>query len=226
MIEMVMFDLDDTLYPEIDFVKSGFDAVSPILSAWLGITREKAMELLWYEFQKDRCNIFNRILERYDLLDINKVLFLVAVFRHHMPVISLFPDASATIIWLRKKGIKIAVLTDGYYFTQYQKVRALRLSYLIDGIVFTDILGRKHWKPDPRGFEMMLARMECPGHRTLYVGDNPLKDFYGARKAGLKTAQIKRADGLYSVVQAPSGYDADCVISSLYQIKTFLYNND
>lgn len=222
MIKFVVFDLDDTLYPELEFVKSGFRAVAPVLSRWLEISRQEAYRILWEEFNNCRKHVFDLVLRRYNCWSSEKVSFLLAVYRSHLPRIGLYPDARSILSWLREKGYRVGILTDGYFFVQRQKIRALRLEYHVDEIIFTDLLGREFWKPHPRPFELVLDKAGCPADQAVYVGDNPLKDFLGAKKVGMRTIQIKRNDGIYSREKAPPGSEADLVIPSLLEIKSLL----
>ncbi|HXG41626.1 MAG TPA: HAD family hydrolase [Dehalococcoidia bacterium] len=47
-------------------------------------------------------------------------------------------------------------------------------------------------KPDPRIFRALLDRLGLPPAAVLYVGDNPLPDVLGARRAGLRVAWLDR----------------------------------
>lgn len=222
MIECVVFDLDDTLYPEIQYVESGFLAVAPVLSCWLGLSKEQVIFELWEEFHHDRSRVFDSLLKRYGFWESGKASLLITLYRSHLPRLKLFPDAEEILTWLNQKPVKIGILTDGYVFVQRQKIRALRLEYWMDEIIYTDMLGREFWKPHIRPFEILLEKLKCLPSRTVYVGDNPLKDFYGARQAGIHTIHIKRANGFYSEVNVPPGYEADLTVYSLLDIKSYV----
>jgi len=47
-------------------------------------------------------------------------------------------------------------------------------------------------KPDPRIFAALLERLQMGPEAVLYVGDNPLPDVLGARRAGLRVAWLDR----------------------------------
>jgi len=66
--------------------------------------------------------------------------------------------------------------------------------------------------------EVMKALM-CSGGECVYIADNPLKDFVGARKLGWKTIRICRKAGEYSSLIAKAGYEADSTIESLYELQ-------
>lgn len=222
MIECIVFDLDDTLYPEIQYVESGFNAVAPVLSKWLKRSKEQVISELWDEFHRDRKHVFDSILVRNGLCERSRISFLVALYRSHLPLIRLYPDAEEILSWLIRKSFKIGILTDGCAYAQSQKIRALRLAHILDGIVYTDLLGREYWKPHVKPYKVLMENLNCEPSRALYVGDNPIKDFYGARKIGMYTIQINRMDGLYSEADVSAGYEADKMIESLLDLKSII----
>ena len=61
MLETVIFDLDDTLYDEIDYCRSGFEAVADFLAEQNDSPlAEKIFDTLWKQFSKgNRKTIFN-----------------------------------------------------------------------------------------------------------------------------------------------------------------------
>ena len=61
-VQMIVFDLDDTLHPEIQFVKSGFRAVSYFLKN-TGITSSDLFQQMWSKFCGGaRRTVFNEVL--------------------------------------------------------------------------------------------------------------------------------------------------------------------
>lgn len=66
MIRGVVFDLDDTLYLERDFVKSGFLAVAAVVASAVGSQEEEIFSFLWNLFQAGvRRDTFDRLLQAY-----------------------------------------------------------------------------------------------------------------------------------------------------------------
>jgi putative hydrolase of the HAD superfamily len=58
-----------------------------------------------------------------------------------------------------------------------------------------------------------------PAYTYVYVGDNPAKDFVGARALGWRTIRIRRAAGEHSLVEAQPGYEADQEIADLGELR-------
>ena len=65
MRKTVLFDLDDTLYSELDFVKSGYLAESERITEKYsdrGLDKDGVFDRLWELFQEDARGVFNRFL--------------------------------------------------------------------------------------------------------------------------------------------------------------------
>lgn len=216
MTPVLVFDLDDTLYPEREYVRSGFDAVGKWLFENQG-TRG-FFEEAWKLFEiGSRGNTFNLALETLGLVPAPELIHkMVDVYRNHLPRISLFPDAAEALekYW---KTHRLALLTDGYASSQRRKIEALGISRYFETLVVTDELGREFWKPHPRAYEEVTTRLRCRPDECTYIGDNPRKDFVTARKLGWKTVQIRRPLGEYSAFTEDSSFNADRIIDSLYQ---------
>lgn len=218
MKPVVVFDLDDTLFRERDFVRSGFDA----LDAWLRAKRgvDGFGTVAWRIFSEGgRNTVFDRALSELRVDGADAVVpELVKVYRAHRPSIVLFPDAE----WaLERYGAvsSLGLLTDGYLETQKNKVTALGIASRFAAIVYTDSLGRAHWKPSPAPFRELMERLPSPGGYA-YVGDNPAKDFVAPKGLGWTTVQVRRGGGEYGEDGAdiPESHRADRVIPSLREL--------
>ena len=157
MITTVVFDLDDTLYDEVDYCKSGFAAVAEHLSAQFGKMKSSQIaDSLWKQFETgDRTKTFNNVLDELGIdYDDEFVGELVEVYRTHKPDISL-PDDSREVLGQLSEKYALALLTDGFLPAQRYKVDALGIERYFRCIVYTEELGndRSGWKPSPIGFE-------------------------------------------------------------------------
>jgi putative hydrolase of the HAD superfamily len=146
---------------------------------------------------------------------------MVSVYRQHLPVLKLLPDAEWALNYFRPKA-KLGLLTDGYFETQRNKVRALNLEHFFDAIVYSDQLGRACWKPHPAPYEQIAAALGCEGNGCAYVADNPSKDFITARKLGWFTVRIRRATGEQAAVEADEEHEANATVETLYKLPAVL----
>jgi len=215
-IRCVVFDVDDTLYLERDYVRSGFAAVGRLLAASHGYAEFE--EAAWQRFEAGaRGRIFDDVLQACGVVaDIDS---LVTCYRRHEPAIELLPDARDCLERLAPE-VSLAAITDGPADSQHAKLTALGVARWITlGIVTAD-LGEGLGKPHPRSFELVEQHFGVPGHSCAYIGDNPRKDFAGAKPRGWTTVRVRRAGGLH--FDAPSKPDVDREILDLTELAACL----
>ena len=179
---VIVFDLDDTLYDEIDFVKSGFREISNYLN------NQEYFNFMWNEFMTNGSGkIFNKLIEKFNLnISLNK---LNEIYRFHFPDIKL-PNESKKLLDFAKNH-KTALITDGHYITQQNKYKALNLK--LDYPVFTDFYHTK--KPELKPFLMVMQKY--PNEEYIYISDNPKKDFLAPNKLNWHTLRLKNYNGIY-----------------------------
>ncbi|MBQ7723973.1 MAG: HAD-IA family hydrolase [Lachnospiraceae bacterium] len=217
----VIFDLDDTLISEVAYAESGYRTVASVINKKYGLDKDavQIFEELLDLFNTDHKNVFNRFLKDNGLSDDrDSVMELVEAYREHLPEIDYFGDVRPALEGLKNKKIITGILSDGYSVTQRQKVRALGAENDFDIIILTDDLGRDAWKPSPRGFQIIEDRYKLSPDEILYVGDNPKKDFYLSRSAGIKTARVKRKKGVYNNESYFENVKEDYSIDSLLDL--------
>ncbi len=89
----VVFDLDDTLYPEVEFVRSGFRASARWAGRVLGEDEEAVFQELWADFEEGvRGDAFDRWLRRRGHAVGSNRELMIKAYRSHLPQISLYPD--------------------------------------------------------------------------------------------------------------------------------------
>jgi putative hydrolase of the HAD superfamily len=216
MITTVVFDLDDTLYDEIDYCKSGFAAVAEFLanrsegrsadpatasafpatasaSAETSAETRRISAALWEQFTAgNRTKTFNTALEKLSMDYDDKLIGeLIKVYRNHNPKITLPQDSRDVLCELSTK-YTLALLTDGFLPAQQLKVWALGIEKYFKLIVYTEQLGREFWKPSPTGFEKIMQTLRAKPENMAYIADNEKKDFIAPNKLGFLTIQLIR----------------------------------
>jgi putative hydrolase of the HAD superfamily len=195
-----VFDIDDTLYLERDYVHSGFEAVGHWAAKWLRIN--DFAERSWNRFiSGKRRSIFDEVLcESGRKANPELVSALVEIYRTHTPSIALAPDASEALEAISRIA-SIAVISDGPAASQSRKAEALGISSFAALIVLTEMFGTDFRKPQSRAFELVS---QCsPAGVYAYIADNPLKDFTAPRQLGWITVRVRRRGGLYYAVEHP-----------------------
>lgn len=216
-----VFDLDDRLYAERDYVRSGFAAAELLAIARLGI--QGFADACWQSFlEGSRGRIFDEVLQsRFGIVDTEVVRDLVGVYRLHQPRIELYADARRILDRVGGLGLPMALITDGPSTSQRAKIEALALNAALSPLVVTAELGAGRSKPHPAAFERVQSALGRD-KQFIYIADNPLKDFLAPNQLGWKSLRIQRASGLYSKAIEPTPAHApQHVVGSLDDVWQF-----
>lgn len=146
MTKCVIFDLDDTLAPELSFVKSGYAAVAKELASQVlvasyvnsaidtNILNLSPQELFIYGrllllFDESPKNVFNRFFESFSIdYNTEDIKTLIQIYREHKPfteVYKIYSDVLEVLNSLQNNDIRICILSDGFSVSQHNKANAL-----------------------------------------------------------------------------------------------------
>ena len=165
----VVFDLDDTLYKEIDFVKSAYIYISNYINVRFNLDLSRNIEKC-LAGEVDFFDLINSKLPPEQSLSIDKYLEL---YRFHYPEISLSRDASVFLDKIISYNIDFSIITDGRSISQRNKIRALGLYKRAKNIIISEETGFE--KPHLNNYKI-LDRI-YHNKKLIYVADNPVKDF-------------------------------------------------
>lgn len=217
MFRVLIFDLDDTLYDEFQFVKGGFKAVASSLEEQFGWPQSSLYsEMIQLLTTMGRGRIFNQLLESRGVFSKQLSSKCVQVYRRHQPVIHMFPEARSLLRRLAHRSLYI--VTDGNKDVQAAKIEALHCMPTIKKAYITHRYGVRHAKPSTHCFDLIRRREACSWSDMVYVGDNPAKDFVNLNPLGVTTIRV--LTGAYRDARAKRGYDALFTINSLRDIGT------
>jgi len=222
-VTAVIFDMDDTLYPERDYVLSGYVAVSHYLQDSLRRTDNFAAWMWRHFLEGNRRKVFNAMSDAFELnLSEAEIGQLVEVYRHHRPVIGPWKGIRALLESLHRAGRRLGVVSDGFLPAQQYKWQALSLAELFDAVMFTESLGRECWKPSPAGFEKIALDLGVEHGVSTYVSDNPAKDFVAPNALGWRTIQLRFDGQLHADNPAPDGGEPQRVVDSVKELTAAL----
>ena len=223
-IKAVFFDLDDTLYDtRVQVTSARENAVKAMVSAGLGISEERAFRELQRIVKKYGSNYphhFNRLLEKLDVKD-PKIIAAGIMAYHDTKTAYLVPfaDTVPTLLWLRDRGFKVGVITDGVPLKQWEKLIRLGLKDMFHAVVITE--RPLHQKPSEVPFLKAARKMNLRPEECVMVGNRLDKDVEGANRAGMTTALLAK-DG--QVVQKPKSrmQEPDYIIPDLRSIRQII----
>jgi putative hydrolase of the HAD superfamily len=170
-----VFDLDDTLYSEIDFLKSAYRFIAFIINPLKS-------EILYQEMLKiyiSGGNPFKYVLEKNPEKNLS-IENLLNLYRTHIPEISLRTGVYNLLTNIKKGKSKIGILSDGRSKTQRNKIKALGIESFIDKLIISEEFGFE--KPSIDLFESFMTDKSC--EHFFYFGDNINKDFISPKKLG------------------------------------------
>lgn len=190
MVRALLIDLDDTLYDEASYVRSGMAAVAREIAGLTGATAVEVEALMLDELARNgRGKVFDVTLERLGVPPKPDLIKgLVEAYRDHRPAISLWPGVAEALADLAGDH-GLAIVTDGLGRMQRRKVEALGVEARVGTVIYCWELG---WpKPDPRPYLKAMEQLGATTAETVVVGDNPAHDMAAARAAGLKSLRVR-----------------------------------
>jgi putative hydrolase of the HAD superfamily len=192
VIRAVLFDLDDTLYPQSSWLSGALTAVADAGSTF-GADRTVLFRSLRAVAAQgsDRGRVIDRALARCGYAHI-PVPPLVDAFRTHAPrSLRCYPGVVQALAHIRER-VPIGIVTDGDVAIQQSKLRALRIN--ADVVVFSDAHGRAHRKPDAVPFCHALAALRVGPSEAIFIGDRPDKDIVGAMRLGMRAIRVRTGE--------------------------------
>lgn len=203
----IAFDLDDTLFLEIDFVRSAYRRIC-------GSSNDRILsEMMKAQTPAEAFDIACSSIPNMDLRN------TLSIYRNHLPDILLDEKVRVLLEWLKSSGHNLALITDGRSVTQRNKIRALGLTayFSDDSIFISEEWG--HEKTDDYSFKRLMNIYSDEPY--IYIGDNPAKDFLIPNKLGWITVCIRdKGENIHNqnFSELSSEYLPEIVIDDLCQL--------
>jgi putative hydrolase of the HAD superfamily len=169
----IVFDLDDTLAPEIEFLESAFKEIS----SQIDVNNNKLFSQMLMQYHNKE-NVFQNLQKQYQNISISQLL---DIYRNHIPHYKEKTKIKIKklLLDLKAKGYFLGLITDGFSVTQRNKIKALDIDALFDMIVISEEYGTE--KPNKVNYKV-FHKFET--NEYYYIGDNISKDFLTPNKLG------------------------------------------
>jgi putative hydrolase of the HAD superfamily len=219
---ILVFDLDDTLYDEKQFVYSGFLEVAN----WISEMSKTSSNIIFESMVKDlsvngRGEVFNNALKIYFHETKKNVKKCISIYRLHKPSIRLEKDIVDLLIELGKT-YKLYIVTDGNKIVQFNKIKSLGVEKYIKKVYITYRYGLKASKPSLKCFEIIKNVEKINWGELVYIGDNPNKDFVNLNKVNAITIRVMQGD--FAKIKVTNEYDAKFKIDKLTDLRMLIKN--
>lgn len=194
-IKGILLDLDETLYSREDAFWSWIALEARAAPVTANLDRQRVAEL-----------------DRRGRGDKRTLLaYLDAAFEwHHTPeerqhrfrsglsdAVRLPPGVKDSLARIAER-FKLGLVSNGTSATQRAKLKALAVDALFDPVVISEEVGFR--KPDPRIFELAIAKWGLAPGSVLFVGDDPVSDISGAKAAGMHALHVGHEHGIPSIL--------------------------
>ena len=184
---LVAFDLDDTLYKEIDYLRSAYREIAFYATHGDRLRGSDLLALMMQTYRNGG-NAFRRLNKT--LKTDTPIETYLQMYRSHRPDINLAGEVRLTLDELKAAGCTLAIITDGRSVQQRNKIAALGLDRWIaeDDIIISEEIGTE--KPSEANYLQVMQR-HPEVERFVYVGDNPAKDFITPNRLGWTTVCLR-----------------------------------
>lgn len=198
----LFFDLDDTLWAFTENARDTFAEVYRMhrLDRYFEsfghfyTLYNKMNRLLWKQYEEGRINKkelnsrrFLYPLEAVGVADSQLAEAYSASFFERIPLKEkLVPGASETLAYLREKGYRLFILSNGFRNLQFRKMHSAGIEGFFDRVILSEDLGVL--KPNPALFHFALSATQSALGDSLMIGDSWEADMVGAKKAGMAQA--------------------------------------
>jgi putative hydrolase of the HAD superfamily len=172
---VIVFDLDDTLYNELDYLISAYKSIATELDP---LNSKKLFSVIFSMYRNNQ-DVFSYLSNIYS---IEKSL-LLTMYRNHFPRIKLDVRIKELLQLIKNNSGKLAVLTDGRSITQKNKLKSLEMLETFDYISISEEIDAI--KPSLKGFQLIENYFKATNY--YYIGDNISKDFIAPNKLGWQT---------------------------------------
>jgi len=189
-VEAVFFDVDYTLYDMTQYVRGALSNVAQTVADSCSADWETLFASLWRKWREvgtEYGHLFDDWLRSHGLFAESRLRACIDVYHAHQPALSLYPGVDELLFDLRSR-YRVGVITDGNLQGQRAKVDALDLEGKVDLIVYSAALSSS--KPDAGIFRHVLSLAGVAPERSVYVGDHPIRDIAGARRAGMLSVRV------------------------------------
>lgn len=202
---VIFFDIDDTLLDTSAFAEiARRAAVEQMVNSGFPLSKEETYSALKSIIKEKGSNYnkhFNLLTERI-LGEEDPMLIALGMVTYHnikFTLLRTFPKTTDILIYLKSRGYKLAVISNGITIKQWEKLIRLNLYHFFDEVITSEEVGYN--KPNKEIYQEALRRMKGDPSKCVMIGNKFLEDALGAVNAGMSAilvnSNVTKEDLLY-----------------------------
>ncbi len=220
-LEVVAFDLDNTLYDEGVYYEAAFSKIAP----WMAARSDTAADAILARLRnliaskgKHYHHLFSDVLAEIGMDPKDDLAAVLDLFGEVDEPLEPFPGVQELLRDLRAR-YRLGMITSGQQRFQQRKIDLLGIAGFFEQIVFSSTLAEN--KPGEMPFRHLLESLGgVAPERAVYIGDNPLFDFRGSRAIGMRTVRVHNAE--LDHLETPLCDDAEIRVGQVGEIRGLL----
>ena len=177
--ESVIFDLDDTLYKEWDYLREAYKAISLDVENQFAINHEEVFSFLRDEFhERGRQLLFNRMIYDFGIPETYLTRAIVILRTVHFPEkIPCFAKIVELIKRLEEDKKGLFIVTNGNIEQQRNKIAHIDFGPFMKNmhVVYADEFAPK---PSPAVFNYLQEKFMVSSRYTVMIGDSPTDESF------------------------------------------------
>lgn len=195
MIKTIIFDLDDTLHDRSETLKEFVKRFYRAFAERIVDTDVVAFERIFFRFDekgyKPRELFFKEVLQEMKWTCAPAVEECIAYWKDVFPSCAVPMSGLRDILdFCKSRNLKIGIITNGDTKFQNTKIDTLGIREYIDSIIISEEVGVE--KPEAEIYTLALSKLGAVAEETIFVGDNPILDVIGPKKAGMKAIWLSQ----------------------------------
>ena len=219
-LELVAFDLDNTLYDEGLWYEAALPPIATHLAVRSGRPAPEIQAFLRNTLRakgRHYNRLFDDTLREVGLPRDPHLGEVLSIFREAPTALQAFP-AMRELLGDLAGRYRLGLITSGQAPVQARKLELLGIRPLFAAVIFSSTLPEN--KPGRMPFERLLSTLGVAPAQAAYVGDNPLFDFRGANEVGMLTVRVPNPE--LDALVVPEGWDARLRVSGIDELRSLL----
>ncbi|KZX12704.1 TIGR02253 family HAD-type hydrolase [Methanobrevibacter curvatus] len=225
-MKVIFFDIDDTLLGTSNFAKVAREAaINMMVENGLPLSHSEAYNLLQEIIVEKGSNYnkhFNLLTERVYGKENPMLIALGMVSYHNVKFALLKPFAKTLdiLIYLKSKGYRLAVISNGRTIKQWEKLVRLNLHNFFDEVITSEEVSIE--KPNKGIFEESLKRMNTKAENSIMVGNKFDVDVLGGLNAGMDGILVNSNLSEDKLNEIRKNYPEVIIIDNISQLNEYL----